>query len=97
MALVATVSKESVTQLTEDDFNITIHVKIVDEVNNVLLDKNYSERYYSELEVDTVKAKLQQQIIVDWNRIVTESAIYNATAFSNMVSEIQAAANSYIN
>ena len=107
MTLLATVTKQSVHQLTADDYTITIHVVVIDDLitddpdtdenEQVIFEKDYSERYYSALDVDTVKMKLQQQIIVDWNRTVAESAIYDAVAFDTMVSEIQTTANNYIN
>ena len=97
MALVATVTKESVTQLTNDDYTVTIHVVITDELDAVLLEKDYSERYYSALDVDAVKVQLQQQLVADWDKLVAESDIYDAAAFGTMVDEIETAANNYIN
>lgn len=63
----------------------------------VLLEGDYSERYYSALDVDTVKTKLQSQIVADWNKHVAEQALFDAAAFDTMVSEIEIAANTYIN
>ena len=97
MALTATVIKESVTRLNEKDYQISINVVITNESSEVLLDKDYSERYYSELSVSTVKAKLQAQIVLDWDRLVAEESIYDAAAFGTMITEIQTAANTYIN
>lgn len=97
MALTAVVIKESVTQLNENDYQVSINIIITNEASDVLLDKNYSERYYSALDVDSVKVKLQAQIVVDWDRLVAEDDIYNKAAFGTMVSEIETAANNYIN
>lgn len=97
MALEATVTKQSVSKLNEDDYKITIHVVIIDELEAVILEKDYSERYYSATSVGTVKSKLQDQIVNDWDELVSEESIYDAAAFGTMVSEIETAANNYIN
>lgn len=97
MALTATVSKESISKLNQDDYSVSISVLIVNETSDVLLEKTYSERYYSGLDIDAVKVHLQNQILVDWDRIVAEQDIFDTAAFGTMVSEIQTAANTYIN
>lgn len=97
MALEATVSKASVSKLNDDDYQVTIHILVVDELEAVLLDKDYSERYYSATTVESIKLKLQNKILDDWNKLVSEKTIYDAAAFDTMVSEIQTAANNHIN
>jgi len=97
MALQATVSKASVSKLNDDDYQVTINVLIVNELEEIILEKNYHERYYSATTVDSVKLKLQDQILDDWNKLVSEKTIFDAVAFDTMVSEIQDAANTYIN
>jgi len=93
----AIITKQSVTKVTDTDYQVTIHVIITDDIENILLEKDYSERYYSALEVSEVKAKLQAQMITDWDKYVAEQTIFNAAAFDTVVSEIQTAANVYIN
>lgn len=97
MALEATVSKASVSKLNDDDYQVTIHVLVVDELEVVLLDKDYSERYYSATTVESIKLKLQNKILDDWNKLVSEKTIFDAAAFDTIVLEIQTAANNYIN
>ena len=97
MANTATITKQSVTQLTNDDYQATIHVVIKDDAEIVILEKDYSERYYSALDVAVVKAKLQNQLKADWDQYVAEQNILTAIAFDTMVSEIQTATNTYIN
>lgn len=97
MALIATVTKQSVSKLNEDDYQITIHMVIVDELEAVLLEKDYSERYYSATSVGAVKTKLQDQIVSDWDELISEADIFDAAAFDTMVLEIQTAANNYVN
>ena len=93
----ATITKQSVTKLTDTDYQVTIHIVIKDDLDVILLEKDYSERYYSALQVSEVKAKLQAQMITDWDKYVAEQAIFNAAQFDTVVSEIQTAANAYIN
>jgi len=61
MALQATVSKASVSKLNDDDYQVTINVLIVNELEEIILEKDYHERYYSAISVDSVKLKLQDQ------------------------------------
>jgi len=97
MAYTAVITKESVVKLTKDDFQISIHIEIKDNAEVVVFEGDYSERYYSALNVDTVKTKLQQQIVVDWDKYVAEQNIFNSSVFDTVVSEIETTANSYIN
>jgi len=97
MANTVVITKQSVTKLTDTDYQITIHAVFKDEADVIVLEKDYSERYYSALDVDTIKTKLQNQMIVDWDLYVAEQNIFNAAQFDTMVSEIQTAANTYIN
>ena len=93
----AIITKQSVAKINESDYTITIHAVFKNAAFEIVIEKDYSERYYSALGVDTVKIKLQAQMIVDWNQYVAEQAIFNAAQFDTMVSEIQTAANGYIN
>jgi len=97
MVLEVTVSKASASRLNDDDYQVTIHVVIVDETEAIILEKDYSERYYSATSVDSVKLKLQNRLLNDWNTLVSEKSIFDAAAFDTMVSEIQDAANNHIN
>ena len=93
----ALITKQSVTKINEVDYIATVHAVFRNDADEIVIEKDYSERYYSALDVDTVKAKLQTQMIVDWDEHVAEQAIFDAAAFDTMVDEIQAAANTYIN
>ena len=97
MVLEVTVSKASVSKLNDDDYQVTINVLIVNELEEIILDKNYSERYYSATTVESIKLKLQDQILEDWNKLVSEMSIFDAVAFDTMVAEIQDTASNYIN
>ena len=93
----AIITKQSVTKVTDTDYQVTIHVVVTDDAENILLEKDYSERYYSALQVDDIKVKLQNQLVDDWDKYVAEQNIFTAAQFDTVVSEIQAAANTYIN
>ena len=98
MAYTATVTKQNVTKLNESDYQVTIHVMITNDITSeVILEKDYSERYYSALDVVTIRSRLQQQILDDWNKYIAEQNIYNRAVFDSMVSDIQTVANTYIN
>ena len=97
MALEVIVSKASVLKLNDDDYQVTINVLILNELQETILEKDYSERYYSAITVDSIKLKLQNQILEDWNKLVSEKTIFDAVAFNTMVAEIQDAASNYIN
>ena len=97
MAYTATITKESVTRLTDDDYQVSIHVFVKDELENIILEKDYSERYYSALDVDTVRLKLQNQIKADWDKYLAEQTIYNAAQFDGVISQLESALNTYIN
>ena len=93
----ATVTKQSIKQLTDDDYTVTIHVVMENDSAVTVIDKDYSERYFSAISVDTIQQKLQDQIQADWDEYVAEQALFDAAAFDTMVSDIQTAANTYIN
>ena len=76
---------------------VSIGITITNESSEVLLDKTYSERYYSGGLIGVVKAELQAAIVADWDELVAEENIFDAAAFGTMVTEIQTAANTYIN
>ena len=97
VALTVTVTKQSAEKLNELDYRTKIRVVVTDELDVVLMEKIYSERYYSQLELDTIKAKLQAKFVTDWNKYVAEQNVFTATQFDTMVSELQVAANNYIN
>lgn len=91
-----TIIKKSVKQLNNNDFQITVHVEVVD--NSVIVfEADYSERYASNLAISTIKSKLQQQIANDFDKFKAEQALYNNTAFDGLAEELQTIANTYIN
>ncbi len=93
----AIITKQSIEKLTEDDYQVTIHVIIENDAAQTVIEKDYSERYYSSLSIDIIKQKLQDKIKTDWDKYTAEQIIFDAAAFDTMVSEIQTTANTYIN
>ena len=96
MAYTTEIIKLKVDQQTEDDFIASIRVVIKDE-GVIVLDKPYSERYYSQCELDTIEQKLQEKFVTDWNKYKAEQAILKAAAFDTLVSNLQVAATTYVN
>lgn len=98
MAYTATVIKQSVEKAAgSNDYIVMIHVVIEDETPEVVFEKDYSERYNSSTSIGDIKTEFQNRIQADWDKHVAEKTIYDAAAFDTMVSQIQSAANTYIN
>jgi len=97
MAYVATITKQSVSKASgSNDFTVTIHVLIVDGAETVL-EKDYSQIYNTSKTLDDIKAGFQAMLLADWDRYVSEKVIYDAAQFNTLVSQLQTAANAYIN
>ena len=82
-----------------DDFTASIHVLITDNDNGdaIVLDKDYSVTYNTNTDLADVKAIFQARFVADWQKFLSEKAIYDAVKFDTLVSELQTTANSYIN
>ena len=97
MAYVATITKQSVAKASgSDDFTVTIHVLIVDGAETVL-EKDYSQTYNTSKTLDDIKVGFQTMLLADWDKYVSEKVIYDAAQFNTLVSQLQTAANAYIN
>lgn len=98
MALTATITKFSIEKRPGvNDFTATINVEVKDEAAIVLFDKNYSERYNSSTSLNSIKQSLQDKFVKDWDEYKSEKAIFDAATFDALVSDLQSAANTYIN
>lgn len=93
----ATITKQSIIKINESDYTVTIHAVFMNDDAEIVIEKDYSERYYSALDINTVKTKLQAQMITDWDNYEAEQVLFDAAVFDTMVDEIQIAANTYIN
>jgi len=98
MALTATITKFSVEKRPGfNDFECTINVEIVDEAATVLFDRQYSEKYNSSTALDSIRQKLQNKFVADWNEYKSEQNIFDNSAFDTLVNDLQTAANVFIN
>lgn len=97
MAYTAVVEKVRVDKINQHLYNATIKMTVNDGQSDVFI-AEASERYSSsEADLSGIKARLIEQIKADWDKYAAENNIFSATAFDTMVSEIQTAANNYIN
>jgi hypothetical protein len=97
MAYTAVVAKSDVSKKENGDYNISIHVEIVDDSDSsVVLEKSYSTRYNDSWSIGDIIAKFQSKIQEDWNEYVSEQALFDHAAFDSMVSTIQTNLNTYI-
>ena len=98
MALTVTITKAVPQMQSELDFNVPINVKIKNDANEIIFEKDYSERWCSALGMDNkIKTKFQNKIKVDWDIYKAEQAEYNAAQFDTLVSALETAANAYVN
>ena len=98
MAYTSTITKQSVSKVKGvDDYIVRINVSIEDETPVVVFEKEYDMRYNSNTTIGDIQSGFQSQIQADWDGYVAEKTILDAVAFDTMVSQLQSAANTYIN
>jgi len=100
MAYTATVTKQSVKKERDDDlFTITIEMEVVDDATSaVVFTKSVSARYNSGTNnLTELKNRLQDSLADAWDKWSAENSLYTATAFDDLVTNLQTAANTYIN
>ncbi len=97
MAYTAVVTKDSVTQVNDTIYNVTIRMVVNDGAEDVF-DKTASAQYNSNsADLAGVKDRLIEQLQEQWDKYADEYGIYVAAAFDTMISQIQTAANTYVN
>jgi hypothetical protein len=98
MAYVSTVTKYSVVKRKDDNYQVSIHVSIMDDSNSsIVLEKIYSIRYSNEWSIGDIKNKFQKLIQADWDKFIGEQSLFNNAAFGIMVGEIKTALDTYTN
>lgn len=97
MALAVIATKGIPRKQNKKDFQVPIHIEIKNESNEIIFEKDYSERWYSALNIDVIKARFQAKIKEDWDIYKEEQAKYNAVLFDTMVAELESTAATYIN
>lgn len=96
MAYTATLTKASVSK-QGNLYRAAISVVINDGVDDVL-DFEVSEKYNPNApNMDGVKNGLQNQIKEKWDEYAENKNIFDATAFTSLVSSLQTQTNTYIN
>jgi len=96
MAFTSTVTKAAVKKINDRDFTVSINVILFDDGVPVA-EKTYSERYDSETLPSTVESKLAAQIQVDIDNYKAEQAIFNATEFDTVCTNLVSAIDTYAN
>lgn len=90
MALVATVTKKSVTEIQSKLWNITLNMALVDDAVEVI-NKDYALHYRTG---DSIAAKQAAYIAMmqdDIDKYKSEQTIYDAAALNNVVTAVEAA------
>ena len=97
MAYTATFAKESVSKKSDVINTISINVSISDGVS-VVLEKTYSKDYNSNTtNLDNFKSAILSQLQSDWQKYLSEKAIFESQTFDTAISQMQTTANNYLN
>ena len=97
MAYTAVITKGEVRKGNAAIYTVNVNYTINDGTVDVLTG-TVSTKYNSNApDLAAIKADLQGQIKEDWDKYSAEQDVKTATAFDTMVSDIQTAANTYIN
>ena len=90
MALTATVTKKGVTYMMPNMWAVSINVVLSDGGSEVW-DRDYSVRYRAGDVIAAKQAKLIEMAKADIDKYKSEQMIFNAPAFDDVVTNIQAA------
>ena len=98
MALSATVTKGSVSQISPIEFNVSVHVSVVDDALPLepVMEGDYTKRYTSGDSLASVQSVLLKKIQADWNEKLVEQTIFDAAAFTTLCSNMQTEINGYL-
>lgn len=92
MALVATVTKKSVSESMLDLFNITLNMVLVDGVDEVI-NRDYSVRYRPGDSISAKQTALYKMMHEDIQKYESEKQIFDAAALNTVVANVEAALN----
>jgi hypothetical protein len=92
MALVATVSKVSVTEQQDKLWNVSLNMVLVDGGTEVI-NKDYSVAYRPGDVIANKQATLYAMMVEDKARYISEQNIFDAAALDTVVANIDAALN----
>ena len=90
MALTATVIKKGVTYMMPNMWGVSINVVLTDGGSEVW-DRDYSVRYRAGDVIAAKQAKLIEMAQADIDKYKSEQMIFNAPAFDDVVTNVQAA------
>ena len=97
MAYTVTVTKESVSQTSPTEFNVSVNVLIKDAADATVLEKVYSKRYTQGDTLNSVKTVLQNKFKIDVDRMSAEKQIYDLAAYQTLCDDLDTAITNYIN
>ena len=97
MANTAIVTKQSITQDSSGMYTVTIQMVVNDGASDIFTGTASAKYNDNSPDLGAVKANLQGQIQDQWDKFTDENTLFNAAAFDTMVSQIQTAANTYVN
>ena len=97
MAYTPTVTKSTVTKLSDVLYNITVSISISDGVSTVF-ERTASAKYNTNAgDMESLKAALIADVKNDWDKWKAEDNVFNAAAFDTLVSDMTTTINTYIN
>jgi len=98
MALSATVTKGSVSQISPTEFNVSVHVSVVDDALPLepIMEGDYTKRYTNGDTLASVQSILLKKVQEDWDKKQAEQTIFDAAAFATLCSNMQTTINDYL-
>lgn len=89
MVLIATVSKNSVTEVMPSLYHISLNMVMTDNGTEVI-NKNYCIRYRPGDSIAAKRVRYTKKMQYDIDKYKSEQAIYNAATFDNVVANVEA-------
>ena len=97
MAYTVTITKESVSKLSNTLLVLSISMAVSDEVG-VVYETSMSDVYNSNSgSLEDFKDSIQDQLKSRWDKFKAENNILNSAPLNTAINEIQTAANAYVN
>ena len=97
MAYTATVTKQSVTKDQNNIYTVSIKVTVMNGTT-LVFERTASAKYNPNApDLTALQASLTSQLQKEWDKFVSEQGVFNAAAFDTIVTNIQTAANAYVN
>lgn len=97
MAFTTTITKTSMHKLNAEDFSVSFNVAIHDDKGIVFLEKDYSERWWSQTPMSIIEEKLQNKIKADWGDRVVERERLEEIQVDTTISNMKAVIDVFVN